>query len=182
MESRKTWEQGSRLTFCFLLSLLPGHLLITSKGQVKHLFINILYHLPKNNCLNKSACTISPCRNMKEAVCGIKMWIFYQSDSKTTVFYSYRWQCLMVLLIQYSFSMQRKQMHINERQISTSFKNNVSVCKFPLRLFNELSFRLTIHCALICAACFTFKYSTRALDNQVVISFEESIMCSATAL
>lgn len=108
MESRKTWEQGSRLTFCFLLSLLPGHLLITSKGQVKHLFINILYQLPKNNCLNKSACTISPCRNMKEAVCGIKMWIFYQSDSKTTVFYSSRWQYLMVLPIQCSFAMQKK--------------------------------------------------------------------------
>lgn len=150
MESRKTWEQGNRLTFCFLLSSLPGHLLITSKGQVKHLFINILYHLPKNSCLNKSACTISPCRNMKEAVCGIKMWIFYQSNSKTTVFYPSRWQYLMVLPIQYSFAMQKKKknMHINERQISTSFKNNVGACKFPLRLFNVLPFRLSIHCAL----------------------------------
>lgn len=68
----------------FFCRLLPGHFLITSKGQVKHLFINILYRTSpppkkwtikknkKTKCLYKSACATLACLDIKEAVCGMQ--------------------------------------------------------------------------------------------------------------
>lgn len=101
--------------------------LITSKRHVKYLFIYIMYHLPKNNCLNKLVCNVSLSKHERGRR-RIKIWIFYQSVFKTTIFYFWKWHCLIMvikreLLILYCTAIRSRNLNMKKKSLLTCFKH-----------------------------------------------------------